>query len=68
MTIKFPAQRTVEYDGNTYVIVMTPATLAMKYPDGKWYPAYLYVSTIDGRGYTREQLDMEAKFTLSSRP
>lgn len=70
MTIecKFPAQRTVEYNGQTYIIVMTPNRLAMKFPDGNWYPAYLYVSTADGHGYTREQRDMEAEFTLSNRP
>lgn len=66
--VKFPAQRTVKYKGLTYIIVMTPATLAMKSPDGHWYPAYLYVSTTNGSGYTREQRDMEAKFTLSNRP
>lgn len=66
--VKFPAQRTVEYNGQTYVIVMTPANVTMKCQDGSWRPAYLYVSTADGSGYTREQQDMESKFTLSNRP
>lgn len=65
---KFPAQRTVEYNGKTYVIVMTPVNLSMKCQDGSWCPAYLYVSTIDGRGFVREQKDMETKFSLTNRP
>lgn len=70
MTIefKFPAQRAVEYKGTMYVIVMTPNTLVTKCQDGQWRPAYLYVSTVDGHGYTREQKDMESKFKLANRP
>ena len=67
MTFKFPAQRTVEYKGRQYVIVMTPDTLKIRWPDGHWHPAYLYISKDDGQGYTREMTDMESKFTLSNR-